>query len=125
GVTCLAMKAYTASADSVLSKDEVAQFDLTGANPAQPNFSVGEIDLSWDMKIPDTRKFNTLLPNQVTDSSSWSTPAQPRPPVIEVAVSSYFPGQPSNIDSGISGTAILWPGCSTASPAAECGSMPT
>ncbi|HSX41335.1 MAG TPA: hypothetical protein VLF21_01715 [Candidatus Saccharimonadales bacterium] len=91
-------------------------YDLTNTVTTQSD-NLTRLLITWDDKAAQSP-----LPDSFTDPGncisssgcSWYTGAIPtsgQPPVIEVAVTNYFPGQNTNIDTANSRTIILNPRC--------------
>jgi hypothetical protein len=97
GIVCRQVQANTAEAVDTLDDNQIIQYDLTNA-PTQENLNISQVSLQWDMKYPPPG-------NGVFPSPSASALTQPggswganTPPVIEMTVLNYFPGQQTNVD---------------------------
>lgn len=86
-ITCLSVLSYTDSIESVVGKDQTVQFDLSGAD------SVGATKISLDWDVDPLGQGS----NNFTNPTISGSPAANTPPIMEVTLTNYFPGQPTTV----------------------------
>jgi hypothetical protein len=129
-VTCQSVATNSADVQDDLDNNQDVQFDLTNA----PNLSINTLSLQWDMKYPPTPPnpsafFSPLMSDLTQAENAWESSEGNTnhnvPPVMEVTVTNYFPGQQTNVDQS-PGCGGGYGSCSSGSvillPQWQCGS---
>ena len=100
-ITCQSVAASSSDVQDNLANNQVIQFDLTNSA-----VSIDQLSLQWDMESPPPSAPSAFISPLKTDltqpENAWQTSEgntnQNVPPVMEVTVTNYFPGQATNVD---------------------------
>lgn len=121
-INCIKVETSADTVDSQLAAERFASFDLSQSVVTESD-NISKIRLAWDdldAREPYADPFSDPGDCNGKGLCGWQSGATGQPPVMELTVANYFPGQNTNLDENNSGTVVLNPRSITPSYAGSC-----